>query len=174
MSTNVNFPDLQILKFQYLLVQLNQLDWRVYLERKNPMAAALITRMKIAKEDRPYVKLECLRMIVGLTLDAARTRLLFGFVDIYLRLTEDEKKIFEKKKGALKSLEQEKIMEITTSWLEEGRALGIQEGIKEGIKEGRASGIKEGRASGIEEGRASGASRRASGGSNPINNQTAL
>jgi flagellar biosynthesis/type III secretory pathway protein FliH len=68
----------------------------------------------------------------------------------------------------LEHVEKEKIMELTTSWKEEGRAEGkvegkaegkvegIAEGKVEGIAEGKAEGIAEGKAEGIAEGKAEG------------------
>jgi hypothetical protein len=40
----------------------------------------------MAIEDRPRVKLECLRLLATLRLNPARMRLISGFVDTYLRL----------------------------------------------------------------------------------------
>ena len=38
----INFPDFQVLKFNYQVVQLNQLNWRDFLARQNPVASALM------------------------------------------------------------------------------------------------------------------------------------
>ncbi len=59
----MSFPDLEVLRFRYAVVQLNQLDWRQYLALKNPVAAALMAKMEIAPSDRARVRLECLRML---------------------------------------------------------------------------------------------------------------
>ena len=52
------FPGFEVLKFAYRLVQLNTLDWRAYLKSDNPIASALMAKMKIAERDRPRVKVE--------------------------------------------------------------------------------------------------------------------
>ncbi|MFM6753890.1 MAG: Rpn family recombination-promoting nuclease/putative transposase, partial [Dolichospermum sp.] len=49
----INFPDLEVLKFNYQVIQLNQLNWRDFLNRKNPIASALMSKMNIAPADRP-------------------------------------------------------------------------------------------------------------------------
>jgi hypothetical protein len=140
---DVVLPDLHVLAFQFNVVQLNRLDWRAFLRRPNPVAAALMARMGIAPPDRPRVKAECLRLLVTLRLDPARTRLVSTFVDAYLRLTAEEQKLFEAEIRRAPDEEREKVMELTTSWKEEGRAEGRAEGREEGRAEGRAAGRHE-------------------------------
>jgi predicted transposase YdaD len=112
----VEFPDLKVLEFNFAAIQLNRLSWRDFLNRRNPVAAALMAKMKIAPADRPKVKAECLRALATLRLDAARTRLISGFIDSYLRLDESEEQLFVEEIGKLEAVEQEHVMEITTSW----------------------------------------------------------
>ena len=59
----VDFPDGEVLRFTYRVVQLNRLPWRRFVNCENPMASALMAKMKIAERDRPKVKVECLRLI---------------------------------------------------------------------------------------------------------------
>nr|WP_242050548.1 Rpn family recombination-promoting nuclease/putative transposase [Oculatella sp. FACHB-28] len=54
----VQFPDRKILDFNYAAIQLNRLNWRDFLQQRNPVAAALMAKMKIAPKDRPKVKAE--------------------------------------------------------------------------------------------------------------------
>ena len=122
----VEFPDRQVLEFNYAVLQLNRLNWRDFLENRNPIAAALMAKMKIAPQERPQVKLECLRLLATLKLDVAKTRMISGFVDSYLKLDKEEEKIFQNQINKINSEEKQKIMVITTSWKEEG--------IKEGRK----------------------------------------
>ena len=86
--------------------------------------------MGFADNERVPVKKECLRMIARLKLDPARTKLLTGFVDTYLRLTESEQKRFSRELKKLPENEREQVMELTTSWKEEGIQLGLQQGIE--------------------------------------------
>jgi predicted transposase YdaD len=120
----IEFPDGQIVNFDYKIVQLNRLHWRDFLQQKNPVAAALMSKMKIDKKDRPTVKAECLRLMVTLKLDRAKMQLISGFVDTYLRLNSSEETIFQSQLSTMNIQEQEQIMEITTSWKEEGRIEG--------------------------------------------------
>ena len=125
----VDFPDRQILWFNFATVQLNRLNWRDFLKNRNPIAAALMSKMKIAPQDRPQVKLECLRLLATLKLNSAKTKMISGFVDSYLKLSEQEERAFQSQIDRIESEEKEKIMAITTSWKEEG--------IREGIEQGR-------------------------------------
>ncbi len=61
----------------------------------------------------------CLRLLATLRLDLARTRLISGFVDTYLRLNTQESEVFQEELGKLEETVREGIMQITTSWAEE-------------------------------------------------------
>jgi hypothetical protein len=124
-SYQVRVPGFNVMDFNFLKIQLNQLDWRAFLTQPNPVAAALMAKMKIDPADRPRVKVECLRMIANLKLDKARTHQLSGFIDNYLRLNPVEEQQFQVEVDTIKlPKEREKIMEITTSWMEEGIVKG--------------------------------------------------
>lgn len=116
----VEFADLKVLEFNFAAIQLNQLNWRDFLQQRNPVAAALMAKMKIEPKDRPRVKAECLRLLATLRLDPARTRLISGFVDTYLRLNAQEEAAFEAELDKMELTEEEPIMEIVTSWMETG------------------------------------------------------
>ena len=126
----VEFPDFKVLEFNYQVVQLNRLNWRDYLNQQNPVASALMAKMKIAPQDKPKVKAQCLRLLATLKLDLARMQLISGFVDTYLRLNAREKVQFKEELSTFSQPEQESVMQITTSWKEEG----IEEGIERGIE----------------------------------------
>ncbi len=115
---SVTFPTLDVLQFNFAAIQLNQLSWRDYLTQRNPVAAALMSKMNIAISERPRVKAECLRLLLTLQLDRARMQLISGFVDTYLRLNAQEKQVFETTIDTmgLTNDEQEEYMEIVTSW----------------------------------------------------------
>jgi predicted transposase YdaD len=132
----VRFPDLDVLRFRYRVIQLSRLSWRDFVRRANPVASALMARMGMAEEERPRVKLECLRLLVTLRLDPARLRLLSGFIDSYLRLSAEETLLFEQERVKLPDrTEQSKVMELTTSWKEEGIEIGRREGRQEGWRQ---------------------------------------
>jgi len=112
------------LQFNYDVIQLNRLNWREYLQQQNPVASALMAKMNIAPQDRPRVKSECLRLLATLRLDPARTQLISGFIDSYLRLNAQENEIFQAEIAQFEPAQQEVFMQIVTSWMEEG----IQQG----------------------------------------------
>ncbi|MBD2459324.1 Rpn family recombination-promoting nuclease/putative transposase [Nostoc sp. FACHB-87] len=116
----VTFGDFNVLEFQFAAIQLNRLSWRDFLTQPNPVAAALMSKMNIPKQERPQVKAECLRLLATLKLDPARMQLISGFVDTYLRLDETEKQVFQAAISTMGLDEQEEVMEIVTSWQEEG------------------------------------------------------
>jgi hypothetical protein len=103
------------------VIQLNRLAWREYLRQENPVAAALMAKMQIQPQDRPTVKLECLRLLTTLRLDPARMQLISGFIDTYLRLNAQEEQRFQTQLSTLGLVQQEEVMEIVTSWMEQGR-----------------------------------------------------
>jgi predicted transposase YdaD len=107
-----------------------QLNWRDFLQQENPIAAALMAKMRIDKRDRRRVKYECLRLLATLKLNPAKMRLIAGFVDTYLRLNAAEEKLFKADITQLEPEKQEVVMEIVTSWMEEGIQQGIQQGEK--------------------------------------------
>lgn len=127
----MHLPGLPVLRFRFRQVQLNRLRWRDYLRHANPVAAALMSRMRIDPADRYKVKLECLRLLVDLKLDAAKARLISSFVDAYLKLDSEERKLFARELQAMPADKREDVMELTTSWKEEGRAEGREEGRRE-------------------------------------------
>ncbi len=64
-------------------------------------------------------------MIANLKLDKARTFLISGFIDNYLRLNLIEEQQFQVEVDKIKlPTERENVMEFTTSWKEEGILLG--------------------------------------------------
>jgi flagellar biosynthesis/type III secretory pathway protein FliH len=128
-----------------LAEQLNLLDWRTYLKYPNPVASAFMAKMKIDRKDPVKVKLACLKMVTGLKLNPAQKRLLTGFIDTYLKLNQLESESFTVELAKEPAPQQEKIMELTTSWKEEGILIGRAEGIQVGKAEGKAEGIQEGK-----------------------------
>ncbi len=78
-----------------------------------------MAKMQIAPEDRPKVKAECLRLLATLRLDPARTQLISGFVDTYLRLNATEEEVFQSELDTMGLKEEEQVMQIVTSWTEQ-------------------------------------------------------
>ena len=93
-----------------------------------------MAKMQIDPGDRPKVKAECLRLLVTLKLDPARTGLISGFIDTYLRLNESEERVFADEIDKLEIEVRENVMQIMTSWMEQG----IEQGKAQGIEQGKA------------------------------------
>jgi flagellar biosynthesis/type III secretory pathway protein FliH len=91
--------------------------------------------MNIAPADRPKVKAECLRLLVTLKLNPAKMQLISGFIDTYLRLNQIEEEKFAAEIGSLIPAEKEEVMQIVTSWMEQGIERGIERGIQQGRQE---------------------------------------
>ncbi len=132
----IDFPDLKVLAFQFRVVQLSRLKWRDFLDRMNPIVAALMSNMAMRPVERPLVKLACLRMLAQLQLDPARRQLISGFIDEYLQLTMEEKHEFEAELEKLVPKEKEGVMEIVTSWMKEGLEKGRKQGLEQGLEQG--------------------------------------
>jgi hypothetical protein len=81
---------LRVLDFRYRVVQLNRLNWRKYIRLRNPAAAALMARMRIARRDRVRVKLQILRLLTTLRLQPEKMELIAGFMENYLALSAKE------------------------------------------------------------------------------------
>ena len=122
----VAFPNKVVLNFNYDVIQLNQLNWRDFVQQANPVASALMAKMNIADSDRPKVKLECLRLLATLRLNPAKMQLISGFINSYLRLNEQEEQLFQAEVDKIEPRKQETTMEIVTSWMEKGIEQGKQ------------------------------------------------
>ena len=131
----VVFPGKQILRFDYSVIQLNRIPWIRFIRTQNPVAIALMAKMKMSKRDRPRVKAECMRLLASLKLDPTRTKLIGVFVDSYLPLNAREMKQYERAISDFTPAERNATMEIMTSWHREG----IEEGISQGISQGKES-----------------------------------
>ncbi|MBD2743415.1 DUF4351 domain-containing protein [Coleofasciculus sp. FACHB-1120] len=123
----VAFPNKVVLQFNYDVIQLNQLNWRDFVQQPNPVASALMAKMNIEPSDRRRVKFECLRLLATLRLDPAKMQLISGFIDTYLRLSSEEERLLRADIARIEPTEQEVIMRIVTSWMEEGIEQGKQE-----------------------------------------------
>lgn len=130
-SHRVEFPGKVVLEFNYDVIQLNRLNWRDYIRHRNPVASALMSKMAMEAQERPRVKLECLRLLATLKLDRARMQLISGFIDTYLKLTEKEMESFQSQVKNVSEEEKKKLMQIVTSWMEEGIQQGL---IEEALK----------------------------------------
>ena len=147
-SYQVEFPNKVVLQFNYDVIQLNRLNWRDFVRNQNPVASALMAKMNIAPEERPRVKLECLRLLATLRLDPAKMQLISGFIDSYLQLNAEEEALLRAEIATIEPTEQEAVMQIVTSWMREGIEQGRQEGLERGLQLGLQQGLQQGRREG--------------------------
>src|SRR5699024_5822484 len=151
----INYPQLDILHFSYLSLHLRKQNWRTFIKKDNPVAAALLSKMGYTEKERVQVKLEFFQILAKLQLNREKTDLLLGFFESYLKLSTAEEEQFMTE---AKKLDQaDEVLELTISYeergKEKGRELGIKEGKELGIQEGKELGIEEGKELGIEEGK---------------------
>ena len=125
-----------VLEFHFRVIQLNRLNWRDFLRHKNPVASALMAKMKMTQSERKQVKSECLRLMATLQLNPAKMQLIAGFVDTYLRLEPEEEEWVREEIEKFDPKTRKKAMQIVTTWEEKGRAAGLQEGLQQGLQQG--------------------------------------
>jgi hypothetical protein len=139
-SFELSFPFLNVLKFQYYKVELRKKNWRDYINQNNPVAAALLSKMRYTKKERVEVKKEFLRMLVRLKFDQARMSLITGFFDTYLVLNDKEERLLREEIQMLDPEEEGKIMELKSNWEKTAELRGELKGKIQGKLEGKLEG----------------------------------
>src|SRR5699024_11883 len=116
--------------FNFLILELlKKRNWRDYIKSDNPVAAALLSKMGYAEEDKVEVKKEFLKMLIRMELDPAKSKFLHDFFETYLKLNEEEEE--ELMKEMKHSDHADAMLELTNSWEERGMKKGKEEGKKE-------------------------------------------
>lgn len=133
----INFPDMRVLDYRFRSIQLNRLNWQKYKDECNPIAVALLPKMRLPQNERHLVKLNCDLVLTRLKLDEEGIRLLSKFIEVYLPLNADETEKYEEEFRKLSRAEQEDIMELYPSWERKALERGLEQGIKQGIGEGK-------------------------------------
>lgn len=140
----MSFPFFHVLSFQFLTLTLRKLRWRDFIHSNNPVAAALLCKMGFTEAERVEVKKEFLRMLVRMQLDPARQRLIYGFFERYLKLTDEEEKVLMQEVNKLDPELASKIMELPISYEEKGKEIGKEIGRDEEKRKIAQKMIKEG------------------------------
>src|SRR5699024_2428276 len=86
------YPFFHAVTLNYMTLHLRKKTWRDYIRSDNPAAAALLSKMGYEEKERVQVKKEFLRMITRMEIDPAKERLIYGFFETYLELTEEEER----------------------------------------------------------------------------------
>lgn len=124
----VEFPGWTVLEFNYRVIQLNRLRWQDFVNQPNPVVSALMSKMRMDTQERPTVKLVSLQLLSSLGLNTALVQLISGFIDTYLRLNAEEEAVFREQLAKIEPAQQEEVMEIVTSWMQQGIQRGLQQG----------------------------------------------
>ncbi|QGQ94814.1 transposase [Paenibacillus psychroresistens] len=132
-------PFFKVMKYQFYTVELRKKNWRHYIKQDNPIAAALLSKMKYTKEEKVQVKKEFLRMLLRLELDPARMYLIAGFFDTYMILDDKEKQSLWEELQMLEPRESE-LLKLQPQWVKDGVLQGIEQGIEQGIGQGIEKG----------------------------------
>ena len=126
----IALPSITIVKFNYLQLHLIKKNWRNFIYSDNPAAAALLSKMGYTEEERVQVRLEFLRMVSRMELDPAKTQLLYGFFDSYLKLNEEEEKQMREEVSKLPKEEADRVLELPNYYFDKGIEKGIEKGLK--------------------------------------------
>lgn len=130
----IKFPFFHVLTFNFLMVELRKMNWRDYIQSKNPVAAALLSKMGYTEKERVQVKKEFLQMLVKMEMNPAKTRMINGFFESYLQLDKrEEEELMEEIK---QMNDAEEILKLPNSWEEKGRTEEKREIAREMLKEG--------------------------------------
>lgn len=133
----MSIPDHEILRFQFLKVELANQHWRKFIDSDNPVAAALLAKMRYNKKESREVRAAYLRMLLRLRkkLDQAQLALVMSVADLYFKpdLGQDEQLLRQLREEFPE--EGESIMKLMPAWSREGYEKGIIEGKSEGRSE---------------------------------------
>lgn len=133
-------PEHDIVRFQYLKVELRNNNWRTFIESDNPVAAALLAKMGYNKKEEREVRFAYLRMLLRLRkkLDDARLALIMSVADLYFKPDKEEDETMLRELSEQYPEEGETIMELMPAW----KRWGYEEGIEEGIEKGKEEIIR--------------------------------
>ncbi|WJQ00187.1 Rpn family recombination-promoting nuclease/putative transposase [Geobacillus stearothermophilus] len=135
-SFTLSFPFGDVLDFRFFHVELRKQNWRQFIRTDNSVAAALLSKMGYTESERVELKKQFLRMLVRLELDEARQRLLMGFFETYVKLSDEEEQQLRSEVEQMETKEKERVLELIISYEQKGKIQGRKEGWEEGRKEG--------------------------------------
>ncbi|MEK3793895.1 Rpn family recombination-promoting nuclease/putative transposase [Paenibacillus sp. FSL R7-0204] len=139
-TLEMSIPEHNILRFQFLKVELRKQNWRRFIDSDNAVAAALLAKMGYTTREAREVRREFLRMFMKLRarLDQGRLALIMSLADLYFKpdRVQDEEILRELIDHYPE--EGEAIMELMPAW----KRWGYEEGIAEGREKGQAEIIR--------------------------------
>ncbi|MGJ7035953.1 Rpn family recombination-promoting nuclease/putative transposase [Anoxybacillus eryuanensis] len=135
-SFTLQFPFFDVLQFRFLTVELRKQNWRDYIRHDNPIAAALLSKMGYTESERVELKKQFLRMIVRMELDEAKQRLLIGFFETYVKLSEEEEQQLRNEVNEMETKEKEQVLDLIISYEKKALEKGLKEGVERGLQQG--------------------------------------
>lgn len=109
----------EVIRFNYLTLHLRKINWRDFSHKKNPVSAALLSKMNYSEDERIHVKLAFLNILANLKLTKELNHLVTGFFESYLQLSEEEEELLMKKMSELDNADE--ILKVPISYEERGR-----------------------------------------------------
>ncbi|SFA57477.1 conserved hypothetical protein (putative transposase or invertase), partial [Parageobacillus thermantarcticus] len=119
-SFTLQLPFGNILHFRFFTVELRKQNWRNYIRSDNPIAAALLSKMGYTESERIELKKQFLRMLVRMELDEAKQRLLIGFFETYVQLSDEEEQQLRNEVNKMETKEKEQVLELLISYEQKG------------------------------------------------------
>ncbi|SFA59158.1 conserved hypothetical protein (putative transposase or invertase) [Anoxybacillus pushchinoensis] len=134
-SFTLQFPFFDVLQFRFLTVELRKQNWRDYIRHDNPIAAALLSKMGYTESERVELKKQFLRMIVRMELDEAKQRLLIGFFETYVQLSDEEEQQLRNEVNEMETKEKEQVLDLIISYEKKALEKGLKEGVERGLQQ---------------------------------------
>jgi hypothetical protein len=122
---------LEVLRYQYLYVGLPKLQAVEYVQRAEPLAAALAALMKPPAGQRPQLKAQAWQRIAAAELTEFDRFLLSDCVDAYLGLDAAEESQFE---SILRQPGFDEVRNMATTTFEKGIEQGLEKGEERGVR----------------------------------------
>ncbi|BAS28223.1 DUF4351 domain-containing protein [Limnochorda pilosa] len=117
----------------YYTIHLQGLDWHRFRRKRNPVAAALMARMRRRSGEAVEVKLQCLRSMLRLHLTDDQAALLWGFVDTYVPLDAEEVRRYNQIREGWPMAVQQEADRIMSSVERKGWERGLERGRHEEV-----------------------------------------
>ena len=137
----IRLRDRAYVSYRYHLIKLKHLDYRQFLASNNPLAFALMAKMRYTRGERVRLKADFLRLILGAKVNPARRSILLDFVESYMQLASREARAF----GELVAREPDyrRVQRMITTYEKRGLERGLEKGITRGLRKGHVEGKQE-------------------------------
>ncbi|MEK0314474.1 Rpn family recombination-promoting nuclease/putative transposase [Cohnella sp. 56] len=135
----------EIVRFNFLKVELKKQNWRDFADSDNPVAAALLGKMGYNRRERRELRFAYLRMLLRLKdrLDPARMALVMSVADLYYEPKPEEDEQILNELREMVPEEEAFIMDLMPAWKRWGFEEGVEQGIEQGIEQGKDRGMLE-------------------------------